>query len=320
VYGRGGEGMRVLIVICTRQRPRLLDACLASVCAQRRLDGVEMQIAVIENNDRLSCREQIERHSRDSGIPIHAVLEPELGIPFVRNRCGIFAAENGFDWALYIDDDETAEPDWFATMVEAARRFDADVLYGRVVPVYPEDAPLWMIEPAVNKRPTGALLTKAEGHNTMVRTRVFRDDGLALRFDTSLRFAGGSDTDFFSRVHAAGGRIVWVGEAVVNEITPPNRLTLKWQLKRAFRVAISIAVLHEKQRGRGAAVRRTIVKGAGRLLGGLVRLPLALVAVALPDAGRRWGFQALKQVASGLGSFAFLVGIRPQPYRQVDGN
>ncbi len=79
----------------------------------------------------------------------------------------------------------------------------------------------------------------------------------------------GSDTDFFTRVHKSGAVIRWLGEAVVKENVPANRMTLDWQLQRAFRVAISISVLHEKQRGKAKAVLRSITKGAGRLAGGL---------------------------------------------------
>ncbi|MCA0401096.1 MAG: glycosyltransferase [Proteobacteria bacterium] len=309
----------ILVTICTRGRPILLDSCLASVIAQEKAPDTRFEIAVIENNAELTCEAQLRRHSEASGIPIHAVLEPELGIPFARNRCGRTAAEMGFDYALYIDDDEVAHKDWLKTFVAAARTYDADVLYGRVIPIYPEGTPGWMITPDINKRATGTRLTKAEGHNTLVKTSVFRPEGLGLGFDTSMRFTGGSDTDFFARVHRAGGTIIWVGEALVDETVPANRMTLKWQLHRTFRVAINIAVQHEKMRGRSKAVLRALVKGTGRLLGGLAQLPLAAVTLVAPETGKRLGFKALKQIASALGSFAYPFGTRPQPYKQVDG-
>jgi succinoglycan biosynthesis protein ExoM len=39
----------------------------------------------------------------------------------------------------------------------------------------------------------------------------------------------------------------------------------------------------------------------------------------MPEKGKRLTFKAGKQIASGLGSFAYLFGVRPQPYRKVDG-
>ena len=310
---------RVLVTICTRGRPRLLQSCLDSVCAQLPHEAASMDILVVENNDQLSASDLVERQRQTSGRVIHLVLEQELGIPFARNRCGTYAQQHGYDWALYIDDDEVARPDWFHTMVEASRTYDADVLYGRVISVYPKDTPAWMISPEVDKRPRGTLLRKAEGHNTMVRTRIFDPAGMGLSFDGGMRFTGGSDTDFFSRVALAGGKIVWVGDAVVEELVPDSRMTLHWQLHRTFRVAINISVLHEKQRGKAAALLRSAVKGIGRVFDGLVRLPLAVLIPVMPDKGKRLAFHAGKQIASGLGSFAYLFGVRPQPYRKVDG-
>lgn len=312
--------MRILVTICTRNRPRMLEACLRSVTAQSVPDGVQCDIAAVENDSALSCEPITRRVAAETGWTIHAVLEPELGLPFARNRCGTFAVEQGYDWLLYIDDDEQATPGWLARMVDAARSMPADVYYGRVISVYPEGTPAWMALPEHNKRATGTVLSKAEGHNTMVHRRVFAADGLNLRFDTALRFTGGSDTDFFSRVHKAGARIIWVGEAIVEESVPPNRMTLGWQLNRTFRVAINISVLHEKQRGRAASMGRSLVKGLGRVLGGLAMLPAGgVLMLAKPADGKMLAFKAAKQVASGLGSFAYLLGVRPEPYRKVDG-
>lgn len=311
--------MRLLVTICTRNRPKLLEACLRSVTASSVPAGVECAIAVIENNDRITCTPLVERVARETGWNIFIVLEPELGLPFARNRCGITAAERGHDWLLYIDDDEEATPGWLETMIAAALRDEADVHYGRVISVYPPGTPDWMALPEPNKRATGTRLTKAEGHNTLVKTRIFASDGLNLRFDETLRFTGGADTDFFTRVHQSGAAIRWLGEAVVKENVPANRMTLDWQLQRAFRVAISISVLHEKQRGKAKAVLRSITKGAGRLAGGLVMMIPALPAMLFGTPGRTFAFKQAKQVASGLGSFAYVFGIRPQPYRKVDG-
>ncbi len=313
------QKIRVLVTICTRGRPVLLQSCLDSVCAQAPSDQATMEILVVENNDRITCADLVAAQGARSGVPIHLVLEPELGIPFARNRCGVWAAANGYDWALYIDDDEVARPGWFRTMVEATSAYEADVFYGRVISIYPAGTPEWMVDPEIDKRPRGAQLKKAEGHNTMVRTSVFDPAGMGLSFDGAMRFTGGSDTDFFTRVHQAGGRIIWIGDAVVDELVPESRMTTHWQLNRAFRVAINIAVLHEKQSGRLAAFFRSALKGIGRMFDGLVRLPLCALSLVAPRLGRQLGFKAAKQIASGLGSFAYLFGVRPQPYRKVDG-
>lgn len=315
--------MRICITICTRERPMMLRACLASVCAQAVPAGVEAWVAAIENHDRPASRPVVEAMAADTGWRIDHVLETEMGIPFARTRCGRHALETGADWALYIDDDEEARPGWLGAFVAAARSREAEVFYGRVIPRYPEGTPGWMVEPDVNKRPSGTVLKKAEGHNTLVATSVFADiaqGGMGLAFDPGLRFTGGSDTEFFGRVHDRGGRIVWVPEAEVDEIVPASRMTLRWQLRRAFRVASSLAQVQARRRGPLSAGLKALARGIGRtswaLTVGSVR-----VLVSLPDPERRAreAFRAAKLLASAMGSLSYFAGVRPQPYRQVDG-
>lgn len=313
--------MKICITVCTRERPVLLRKCLESVCAQEIPEGVEADIAVIENHREDISRFVTEEVARETGWTIHYVLEPEMGIPFARNRCGTFAADAGYDRLLYIDDDEVAHEGWLRRMVEATKAYPAEVHYGRVVYTYPPVTPSWMIPDHANKRPTGSELRKAEGHNTFVDTAVFRKDGFGLSFDGGMRFSGGSDTDFFSRVHDAGGKIVWIAEAVVEELVPENRVTLRWQLHRTFRVACNISRLHEKRAGKPKAMVKSLVKGIGRLANGVfLQAPASLVFLVSPERGRRQAFKAAKQVASALGSLGYLIGHQPQPYRKVDGN
>lgn len=315
--------MRVCVTICTRLRPVMLRRCLDSVCAQAVPEGVEVTVAVIENHHEPAAAPLVDQVARETGWRVVHVLEPEPGIPFARTRCGRYAAETGHDWALYIDDDEEARPGWLAAFVAAARAGTADVYYGRVIPRYPPGTPGWLREPDTNKRPSGAVLKKAEGHNTLVSTRLFAPvarGGLGLAFDGTLRFTGGSDTEFFARVHDLGGRLVWVPEAEVDEIVPPSRMTLGWQLRRAFRVASSLAQVQARRRGRWVAGVKALARAVGRL-GWVLTVGLARVIASLgnPERRARRGFEAAKLVASALGSLSFFLGVRPEPYRQVDG-
>jgi succinoglycan biosynthesis protein ExoM len=52
----------------------------------------------------------------------------------------------------------------------------------------------------------------------------------------------------------------------------------------------------------------------------LFETPLALALMVVPAKGKRQAFKAAKQVASGLGSLAYLTGYQSQPYRKVDGD
>lgn len=316
-----GQVMKVCVAVCTRERPKLLRNCLESVCRQDVPDGITMDIVVVENDSENKSAWVADKVAAEFGQVIHYVLEPELGLPYVRNRCGTFAADNGYDWVLYIDDDEVAHPGWFATLMAAMQQYEADVYYARVIYSYLPETPKWMIPESENKRATGTYLKKAEGHNTLVHTRIFREDGFGLRFDGTMRFTGGSDTDFFTRVHDAGGKIVWIAEAIVEELVPANRMTLSWQLSRTFRVATNISKLHEKRAGRFNASLKSLLKGIGRLFNAIiVQLPACAIILIDRDRGKKQAFKFAKQAASALGSLSYFIGYQPQPYRKVDGS
>lgn len=122
--------MKLCVAICTRERPRLLRECLMSVVSQEVPEWVSADVVVVENHDHETSRGVCEEVARESGWTIHYVLEPELGIPFARDRCGVFAEAAGYDRVLYVDDDEVAHAGWLKTMVEATRSYPAEVHYG----------------------------------------------------------------------------------------------------------------------------------------------------------------------------------------------
>ena len=60
---------------------------------------------------------------------MHYVHEPAAGVANARNA-GMTQATGGL--IAFLDDDEEASPGWLAALIEAQRRFDADVVFGPV--------------------------------------------------------------------------------------------------------------------------------------------------------------------------------------------
>jgi hypothetical protein len=82
----------------------------------------------------------------------------------------------------------------------------------------------------------------------------------------------------------------------------------------------SLAQVQAIRRGRGVAAVKALARGVGRL-GWVMTAGLALTLAALPfpDRRARRAFETAKLAASALGSLAWFVGARPEPYRTMDG-
>jgi succinoglycan biosynthesis protein ExoM len=294
---------------------------LGSLLCQAIPGDVQPVIVVVENGETARCRDYVEQaadQGPDRWTIIYA-LEPELGIPQARNRSLEVALTQNPDWIGFIDDDETVDENWLERMRTAMRDLPADVLQGPVRYIYPEAKPQWMDEKVSKPKPRGTVLRTAYTNNTFMRSQIARKDGLGLRFDEAMRFTGGSDSDFFFRAADRGAIIKWVDDAWVQEVVPPSRLTVRWQLTRALRVAANASVIHRKRLGLTAACLRYLPKSVTRLTRGA-----GLVCIGAPFwlLGLLWGrtlsFRGGKDIASGLGGVLGLVGAVPQPYTSVD--
>ena len=312
--------MKIVVTVCTRQRPEMLKACLDSLIAQEMPTSVHLTVVVVENDAESRCRLLVEQMALAAGAPqLVYGHEPAVGIPYARNRSVELALKLDPDWIGFIDDDEIAAPAWIAKFAAATASLDADVLQGPVVAIYPPGAPR-LVQKEAKRRPTGTRLDTAYTNNTLVRASIVREDGLALRFDEAMRFTGGSDAEFFFRAAARGAVIRWVDEAVVTERVPLERLTLRWQLARARRTGANRALYDVRQKG----VVRTVASGfftcLGKTTSACLEMPIALAVYPINTRlGGRITFRALRKLWWSVGHAGAALGIKPQPYVRVEG-
>ncbi|HEX6002064.1 MAG TPA: glycosyltransferase [Hyphomicrobiaceae bacterium] len=320
----GGQGdafprpVKVVVALCTAQRPRMLESCLASLVAQRIGAGVDLTIAVVENHATQSCRPIVERFAAQPGAPSFVYAsEPRIGIPIARNRSLDLALAAGADWIAFIDDDEVAEADWIASLLAAAQSLNADVVRGPVVQV---NAATGAIVRDRKSRPTGARLKTAMTNNTLMRAAIAGAGGLRLRFDEGLRLTGGSDVEYFSRAHGRGATICWVNEAVVRESVPAERLSLSWRCARERRVGSNGSLSYIRKHGRPLAFAICSAKCLVRASGASLKLVLGVLIYPFqPVRGTATIFQACADYWRCAGSLGTFFGQVPEPYRVVEG-
>ncbi len=232
--------MLISVCICTYRRPGVVNT-LQSVLAQRLAPGLEIEIVVVDNDPLKSGEQTINAFAANCPVPLRYASEPVRSIAGARNRA-LFLARG--DWLAMIDDDEVANQNWLRELLSVAKRYRADIVVGRVIARYPENTPRWLraADPfSRNMGPSGTPCATGASGNALLRWRVLRDT--SVRFDPAFGLTGGEDTDFFSRLHRAGARIVAAPGAVVSEDVPMGRLSPTYLRQRAIRAGQSYALI-----------------------------------------------------------------------------
>lgn len=286
------------VCICTFRRPGVVET-LASVAAQAAVEGVRLRVVVADNDERPEAEARVREAADRLGLSLTYVHAPARNISVARNAC--LDAATG-DFAIFLDDDETAAPGWLAALLkEAAKGWDA--VLGPVRAVYADDAPAWV--KAADLHSTAPVyahgkIAKGYAGNALLRRATI--EARALRFDLALGRQGGEDDDFFYRLTDGGGTIGYAAEALAYEPAPAGRTSLRWLVTRSFRTG-------QTHGGRLLGEAR----GMGRighvvLAGGKAAACVGIGLIQSPAEARRNAW--LVRGALHLGVVARLAGVR----------
>jgi cellulose synthase/poly-beta-1,6-N-acetylglucosamine synthase-like glycosyltransferase len=112
----------VTVVICTRNRPALLQKCLAAVA---RLSTAPTQVLVVDNSEGNSDTRKV---AQDYGA--RYIIEPVRGLCRARNRA---LAECQTEVVAFLDDDVAPAPDWLALLLAPFANDRIGASAGRVI-------------------------------------------------------------------------------------------------------------------------------------------------------------------------------------------
>jgi len=218
------------VCVATFRRPQVLDKLLTSLLRQD-LHGITMRVIVVDNDHLQTARPVVDAFRLRSRLDVVYDVEPEQNIALARNRT-LKHLES--DYFAFVDDDEMVSEHWLHRLLDAARRYQADIVFGPVISVFPANPPSWVEKNFQRpRRPTGQEVLTGGAGNALVRRAILRT-GIPA-FDPSFGLTGGEDTDFFYRMHLAGHRLVWCDEAWAKEPVPSDRISLEWLRRRGFR-------------------------------------------------------------------------------------
>ncbi len=251
---------RVDILMCTFRRPQVGQA-IAAIGRLRLPEDAEIRLVIADNDDTDSAREIVE--SAASDLPFECVYMhvPARNISLARNACLDAASRHGADWIASLDDDETVDPDWLVNLLAAPVRAKMDGALGKVIALYPDDAPEWLGELDLHSFHPGRHAEPTRFANS--GNFALRWHGTAWedqRYELARGTTGGEDTEFFQRLWRMGVRMIAAADAVVTEPVPPKRQTLEWLSVRRYRMGQTHTIIAEG----GAARLRLFVMAAAK--------------------------------------------------------
>jgi succinoglycan biosynthesis protein ExoM len=285
----------VTICVATYRRPAGLARLCASLARMKLPPGAQVELVVVDNDP--EAKESAPLPDA-GGLPARRLREPRRNIAHARNRA-VEAARG--TWLAFVDDDETVHEAWLGSYLAQIEATPCDGLFGpvRARAERPEAGGVeWLAFFERGGRPSGARVpwTSAATNNAFVRRSLFAD----AAFDPSFGTTGGEDTVLFRALLAGGAQFRGCAEAEACEWIPPERLSARYLVRRAF----GGGSVHGRlaRGGSPAHLARAVLRAAAGLVASVALLPLALFVARVP------ALRALLRVASAAGRIHGLTG------------
>jgi glucosyl-dolichyl phosphate glucuronosyltransferase len=236
------DTVKITVLVCTYNRCRRLENTIKSIADQAISPSVGWEILIVDNNSTDETSQVVEDLQRRYPERIRCIFEREKGVSHARNA-GIREARG--EILAFIDDDETAHPDWLLNLTKSLHNGEWCGAGGRVLPP-PFSPPPWMSpESSFSCGPLAIFNPRQEagnlneppfGANMAFRREVFDRFG---GFRTDLGRVGGKmisneDTEFGRRLLAAGLQVRYEPSAITYHPIEENRLHKSYFLKWWF--------------------------------------------------------------------------------------
>ncbi len=218
-----------------REPDWLVDEALDSLAGQ---EGVAGEVIFLDQNWNETFAKTVEARSSER-LSFQCIPCEERCLSYARNE-GLRRARHNL--VLFTEPDALAEPDW-------ARRLADELLNGaavagsRILPKWRGSPPILakakVIQDQYSMLDWGAQTNQAHrvvgagfgANRALLNLKYFFDERFGRHGGVLL---GGEESDLCRRVLAAGGRIAYVGGAVIRHQVLPERLTWRWVMRRLY--------------------------------------------------------------------------------------
>jgi GT2 family glycosyltransferase len=230
----------VTVVIPTYRRPASVVRALSALATQDA--PFDWDVVVVDNDASQSARDAVEQVGR-AGLDLRYEVEPLTGVAHARNR-GVAVASG--DVVALLDDDVVPQPGWLANVCAPVLAGAASATGGTVRLDPTVTRPRWFDEAGIGGYLASFGLAEGE-HELGDRDLLLTANMAVLRaaldevggFDPTFGPRGGvqlvaDDAHLVRQLVRHGHRVVYRSDAVVVHDLPPQRLTRRYLLRRAY--------------------------------------------------------------------------------------
>lgn len=308
--------MLVTICVSTYQRPAGLKRLMEGLnnLTFRYGENPQIKVIVVDNDpSALACGFCQDLHSNFQW-DLSCYLELKRGVSYSRNSA-VANADPNTDFFAFIDDDEVPQNNWLEELLRVQDLYDADIVYGRVVPYFENDAPDWVIKGKFfeqSRQPTGASLEAAYTNNVLIKASLLKERDQV--FDERFALTGGEDSYLFRTLHHHGHSIIWANDAIVYDWIPDSRMTMQWILMRAYRSCLTYTTWELEVKASGITKVIPMLKAITQIfLGVLLVLPSVVFS-------KHIFVKSLMSLYKGAGCLSAFFGLKYEEYKTVHGS
>jgi glycosyltransferase involved in cell wall biosynthesis len=231
------------VALCTHNHADRLVRTLADLHTLKAPEA-RWEFLVIDNGCSDGTPQLLAGHVWPEDWLVRVVREEKLGLSNARNRA---IAEARGEYVIFMDDDETADPDWLRAYERVIRAHAPDAVGGRIRVLFEDTRPAWLQNELLgflgelNRSDDIVQLTDPytsfHGGNFGLRKAVCDTVGL---FDDMLGRkgsdnTGGEEVDFYRRLLSAGLKAWWTPEAVIHHRIQAAKLSRGYFLDLHYR-------------------------------------------------------------------------------------
>lgn len=230
--------MNISVIICTFNRSHNLADCLEHLKNQLVGEKLDWEIIIIDNNSTDDTQNVVEDYKKSSTLNIRYIFEGKQGLSYARNT-GIKISKG--EYLVFIDDDIKVSPNWLQSIYTSFKEQNCDAVGGRIHIDSDQRLPSW-ITPELygflghqdfgdNPHTIDGINQCPFGGNMAIHRRVIEMIGY---FNIGLGRKGegfkkeelfkGEETEFFSRLAAAKGKLYYHPDALVYHKILPHQL------------------------------------------------------------------------------------------------